>query len=69
MNDSEEYTNGLQEIYKLVKKEDILGEWSELRAISIDNNEIKNVFTEQSLNECMEDLEYYSISFCEKMIY
>lgn len=66
MNDSEEYTNGLQEIYKLVEKDDILKEWSRLRDIPIDRNEIRNVFTERSLNECMMDLEYYSISFCKK---
>ncbi len=66
MNDSEEYTNGLTALWKLVDNEEIINYWSRDRAredISIDD--VREVFTDKNLKKNQQDMEYYSISFCK----
>lgn len=65
MNDSEEYTNGLKELKKLADNEELVGQWLERykrKDISVKN--IKEIFTDENLNLNMQNMEYYSISFC-----
>lgn len=66
MNDSEEYTNGLTALKELTNNEEFFNQWRQKRKrddISIDD--IKRVFTEENLKKNQQDMEYYSISFCE----
>lgn len=66
MNDSEEYTNGLTALQKLTNNEEMFNHWRQDRVredISIDD--IKRVFTDENLKKNKQDMEYYSISFCE----
>lgn len=66
MNDSEEYTNGLIALHKLANNEEVLNHWRQKHVrkdISVDD--IKKVFTDENLQKNKQDMEYYSISFCE----
>lgn len=66
MNDSEEYINGLKEIKKLADNKELVEEWlksSGRTDITIDN--VKEMFTDENLRKNMQEMEYYSISFCE----
>lgn len=67
MNDSEEYLNGLRELYSLSQNNSLLQDWiskRELKDSLLD--EIKKTFSEDNLEENMQNMEYYSISFCKK---
>lgn len=66
MNDSEEYVNGLKEIQRLANDEDLVKAWlQDRKRTDISFEDIKKVFTDENLEENMQDMEYYSISFCE----
>ena len=67
MNDSEEYINGLKEIYKLAQNTELVEKWMQER--NIDKGIMRNIrelFTKDNLTESMKKMEYYSISFCKK---
>ncbi len=67
MNDSEEYTNGLEELFRLAKNEDLVKKWIGDRGrndISIED--IRQTFTKENLEKCRRNMDYYSISFCQK---
>ncbi len=67
MNDSEEYINGMEEIYKLAQNTGLVKKWMQER--NIDKGIMRNIqklFTEDNLKESMQKMEYYSISFCKK---
>ena len=67
MNDSEEYINGLQELYELAQKKELVTEWIKEKGLNESLlSRIENTFTERNLKENRETMEYYSISFCEK---
>lgn len=67
MNDSEEYTNGLYELYQMANNEDLVKMWIKNRGrTDISFEEIKLTFTEENLKKCMQIMDYYSISFCQK---
>ncbi len=68
MNDSEEYVNGLKELYLLANKDTLVEKWIKDRNMegSIRKEEIKTLFTNEKLEECKRQQEYYSISFCQK---
>lgn len=67
MNDSQEYINGLKELYNLSQNENLVREW--IKQEQLDENlwnKLQNVFTSQNLEENKQEMEYYSISFCKK---
>lgn len=67
MNDSQEYINGLEELYHLSQNEKLVREW--IKQEQLDENlwnKLQNVFTLQNLEENKQEMEYYSISFCKK---
>lgn len=67
MNDSQEYINGLEELYHLSQNENLVREW--IKQEQLDESlwdKIQNVFTLQNLKENKHEMEYYSISFCKK---
>lgn len=67
MNDSEEYINGLQEIYQLSQRTSLLKQWIGGRALNNDLLQtIRNTFSVENLEENKQNMEYYSISFCKK---
>ena len=68
MNDSEEYTNGLEELHALANNDALVERWIEERRPDdiIKQEEIKALFTKEKLEECKKQQEYYSISFCQK---
>lgn len=67
MNDSDEYINGLQELYDLSKNKTLVEKWiKNSRFDKSMSREIDKVFSEENLKENMNKMEYYSISFCEK---
>ena len=67
MNDSEEYTNGLNEIKVLMKNDKLVKKWLKENGRNANNiSEIKNVFTDDNLKKNKADREFYSISVCEK---
>lgn len=67
MNDSEEYVNGLLEIYKLTQNRDLLEEWIGTRKHDITLlDKINSVFSKENLEANKRNMEYYSISFCKK---
>lgn len=67
MNDSEEYINGLNEIYQLSQKTSLLKKWISERALDNDLLQtIQNTFSVENLEENKQNMEYYSISFCKK---
>lgn len=67
MNDSEEYINGLKELYQLSQKNNLLESWIEQQGLDKSLlNKIQNTFSESNLKENMQKMEYYSISFCKK---
>lgn len=66
MNDSEEYINGLEEIYKLMHNRAIVEEWEKSRKYTIREEALNEVFNDETLEQNKRDLDYYSISFCEK---
>lgn len=70
MNDSQEYINGLEELYYLFQKEELVKEW--IRQQKLEESlwdKMQSVFTSQNLKANKQEMEYYSISFCKKMIY
>ena len=67
MNDSEEYTNGLNEIKMLMKNKERVQEWIEERRRSdVKISDMQSIFTDKNLEKNKENREFYSISFCEK---
>ena len=67
MNDSEEYINGLKEIYELVNKTELVTKW--INQKGFDRNLLKkmhDIFSHDNLDENMRNMEYYSISFCKQ---
>lgn len=67
MNDSEEYTNGLNEIKELMKNEKLVQSWIEESGRSdVQISDMKNTFTDKKLEKNKANREFYSISFCEK---
>lgn len=67
MNDSEEYTNGLNEIKLLMRNNARVQTWIDKRKrrdVNIDD--MKKIFTNENLKRNRENREFYSISFCEK---
>lgn len=65
MNDSEEYINGLKELKKLADNEELVAQWLKKynrNDISVEN--VKETFTDENLRINMQNMEYYSISFC-----
>lgn len=67
MNDSEEYLNGLNELYQLAQNKLLLEEWLKRgnRKKDLLNN-IRNTFSEKKLKINKDNMEYYSISLCKK---
>lgn len=67
MNDSEEYTNGLNEIKLLAENDCLVGEWLQKNGRTrIEIGGTKSIFTDENLKRNKVDTEFYSISFCEK---
>jgi hypothetical protein len=67
MNDSEEYTNGLNEIKVLMENEELVQTWINKRGRSdVQISDMKNTFTDENLERNKANREFYSISFCEK---
>ena len=72
MNDSEEYVNGLSELYYILNDTDgIISKWKEKhqgnsKVDLLDFDKIKQVCTEKALKEYKEQCDSYSISFCKK---
>lgn len=71
LNDSEEYLNGVQEIYRLLQDHNLLKKWKKQRDESeLNNCDPEVIFNEEFLGKKKEFLEkkfeLYSISFCEK---
>ena len=67
MNDSEEYINGLKEIYELVGRTDLVTEWINQRGFDNNlSNKMQNTFSQDNLDDNMRNMEYYSISFCKQ---
>ncbi|MCI9421415.1 MAG: hypothetical protein HFG81_01690 [Dorea sp.] len=67
MNDSEEYTNGLEELFRLAGNEELVNKWLNERGRNdIGTEDIKQTFTEENLEKCRRNMDYYSISFCQK---
>ncbi len=67
MNDSEEYINGLQELYKISKDTQLVGRWMKKKGLDANwRDKMQAVFSEENLTENMQKMEYYSISFCKK---
>lgn len=66
MNDAEEYINGLEGIYGLVKNKPLIEEWEKVRGRTLDKEGIKAIFCENNLQMNRSNMEYYSISFCKK---
>lgn len=67
MNDSQEYINGLEELYYLFQKEELVKEW--IRQQKLEESlwdKMQSVFTSQNLKANKQEMEYYSISFCKK---
>lgn len=67
MNDSQEYINGLEELYYLFQKEELVKEW--IRQQKLEKSlwdKMQSVFTPQNLEANKQEMEYYSISFCKK---
>lgn len=67
MNDAEEYLNGLNEIYNLFKRVDIIKAWMTRSNVSENLLEtLDNTYSERNLIDNKKYMEYYSISFCKK---
>lgn len=68
MNDSQEYLNGLEELYKLAQEEEaVVKKWIEEKGYNKGLfDKIQNAFSEDNLKENRQKMEYYSISFCKK---
>ncbi len=71
LNDSEEYLNGVQEIYRLLQDYNLLKKWKEQRdEAKLNDCDPEDIFNEELLEKNKELLEkkfeLYSISFCEK---
>ena len=67
MNDSEEYTNGLEELYRLAQNEEMVKEWLKDRGRKdVTLEDIRQTFTVEKLKRNRKIMEYYSISFCQK---
>lgn len=67
MNDSEEYINGLEGLWKLANNREMIEKWQGNNSRKdILTEDIQKVFTRENLTENQQDMEYYSISFCEK---
>lgn len=68
MNDSEEYVNGLTEIYYLMNDTNLLEQWNEKHKDEekIDIGQVKSLCTEEDLNKFRSSCDSYSISFCVK---
>ena len=67
MNDSEEYFNGLKEIKKLACNREMIEQWLRARGRKTPSlNSVEKAFTDENLQKNMEDMGFYSISFCEK---
>lgn len=67
MNDSEEYLNGLNELYKLACNTKLVEKW--IAKNKYDESllgTIKNTFSRDNLEENKRNMEYYSISFCKE---
>lgn len=67
MNDSEEYTNGLNEIKLLMLDNDMVQAWIKERGRNdVKISDMEKIFTDENLKKNRENREFYSISFCEK---
>lgn len=67
MNDSEEYTNGLEELYRLAGNTDLVKKWKKDRKrTDVKLKDIRQTFTDKNLKKCMKIMDFYSISFCQK---
>lgn len=67
MNDSEEYINGMKELYRLINNKDLVKKWLTQRKLNnLTYEDLKSEFTEEALRRNMNDAEFYSISFCQK---
>lgn len=67
MNDSEEYFNGLKELYRLINNEGIVKKWlAEKNPDNLTYEMLRSAFTEEALRSNTENAEFYSISFCQK---
>lgn len=67
MNDSEEYINGLEELFRLAKNEDLVNKWKIDKCRNdIRIEDIRRTFTAENLEKCRRIMDYYSISFCQK---
>lgn len=67
MNDSEEYINGLREVYQLSQKESFLEAW--IKEKGYDESLLKGmqtIFSKKNFEENKRNMEYYSISFCKE---
>lgn len=65
MNDSEEYINGLRELQKLANDETLVRKWLQEKGRNdVSAEDVKQIFTDENLRLNMQDMEYYSISFC-----
>ena len=71
MNDSEEYVNGLSELWYIINNDEIIQKWREKRkhdpkASRLDFDKVKQICTEEVLEKYKSQCDSYSLSFCEK---
>ena len=67
MNDSEEYMNGLKELYQLSQQTELVKKWIQEKGYHENLlDKIQNLFSESNLKDNMRNMEHYSISFCKK---
>lgn len=67
MNDSQEYINGLDELYHLSQNENLVREWISQQKLEENLwDKMQSVFTSRNLKANKHEMEYYSISFCKR---
>lgn len=67
MNDSEEYINGVNELWLLINNESLVKKWlNQRKPGNLTYEGLKSKFTEAARQRNMQYTEFYSISFCKK---
>lgn len=67
MNDSEEYINGVNELWLLINNESLVKKWlNQRKPANLTYEDLKSKFTKSAQQGNGQDTEFYSISFCQK---
>lgn len=67
MNDSEEYINGVNELWKLIQNQTLVEKWlKKQKRNNLTYEKLKSLFTKEILDDNERDAEFYSISFCQE---